>query len=100
MLPIEIANYNAWAERLEAALEVVYPSTVWLVADLDDSIELPVEENRRSRFCLIAMTQDGGRYVSADVPFPLVVDEETFPLVVVALGREIERRLAATVGDA
>ncbi len=99
MLPIEIANYNAWAERLEATLEVVYPSTLWLVADLDNSIELPVEENRLRRFCLIAMTLDGGRYVSADVPFTLVVDEETFPLVVGALGRELERRLAAMVRE-
>ena len=34
---------------------------------------------------------------SVDGPFTLVVDEEAFDLVVVALGREIEWRLVAEI---
>lgn len=99
MLPIEQAHYTAWAQRLEGGLALAYPRTLWLVLDPDDAIWLPVRIEDKQPFHLVAMTRDGGRCVRGNVPFTLVVDEETFPLVVVALGRELERRLAAMVEE-
>ncbi len=99
MLPIEQAHYNACADRVEATLALAYPRTLWLVLNQDEIIQLPQERDVLRRFRVIAMTQDGGRYVNADVPFSLVVDEEVFALVVSELGRELERRLAALVEE-
>ncbi len=99
MLPIELTHYTVWAERLEAALDAAYPRTLWVVPDAVEVLGLPITHDAARYFCVVAMTQDGSRQVTAQVPFPLVVDEEAFPLVVVALGREIERRLAATVKE-
>jgi len=97
MLPIERAHYNAWADRVEAALALAYPNTLWLVLSQDDIIRLPKEHDVLRRFRVIAMTADGGREVGVNVPFMLIVDEELFALFIVALGREVERRLAAMV---
>ncbi len=99
MVHIEHVHYTAWAERLEAALKLIYPRTLWLVQHQDEVIRLPPAPEVLRWFRVIAMTQDGGRSVTADVPFTLVVDEEAFALVVVALGWELERRLAAMVGE-
>jgi hypothetical protein len=106
MLPIELSHYNVWADRLEAALEVAYPNTMWLVLqhdELDDgdplSIGLPWDGGLLPAFRLMAVKVGTGRYLYQDVPYTLVVDEEAFALAVVALGRELERRLAAMVEE-
>ena len=99
MLPIELAHYTAWAQRLGAGLEVACPRTLWLVLDQDDICSLPPEGGVPRQFRVIGMTQDGTRYICQDVPFALVVDEESFALVVVALGQELERRLAARIEE-
>lgn len=101
MIPIELTHYSAWAQRLKAALDAAYPRTLWLVQDPADIIRLPVEHDRLDRFYLVAMTEDGSRQITANVPFTLVVvvDEEAFALMVFALGRELERRLKAMVGE-
>lgn len=99
MLPIEAVHYAAWAERLGAGLEAAYPRTLWLVLDQTAINRLAPEEQVPRQFRVVAMTQDGSRQVFQEFPFTLVVDEEAFALVVVALGREVERRLAAMVGE-
>ena len=99
MLPIERAHYAAWGERLAAALGVAYPRTLWLVPDLDAVLTLPRVVDSPRQFQIVAMSQDGGRQVTTAVPLAVVVDEEAFALVVFALGRELERRLAALVQD-
>jgi len=96
MLPIELAHYSAWAQRLGAGLEAAYPHTLWLVLDQDDISCLPPEGGVPRQFRVMGMTQDGSRHTCQDVPFTLVADEEAFALVVVALGQELERRLAAS----
>ena len=52
----------------------------------------------RRPFLVMAMAQNGRQHVMANVPFTLIVDEEAFPLVVVALGLGLERRLSMIVG--
>ena len=106
MVPLEMAHYNVWAERFEAALQVACPRTFWMVlqhVERGDGgpwcFDLPWDGDLVLAFRLIAVTLGSGRYIWKDVPFSLVVDEEAFALVVVALGWELERRLAVLVGE-
>ncbi len=106
MLPIELAHYNVWAQRLEVALRATYPHTFWVVLQHAEHavgdpwhLDIPWDGGLLPLFRLIAVKVSTGRSICEDVPFTLVVDEEAFALVVVALGRELERRLEAMVGE-
>ena len=59
---------------------------------------LPWDGGRLPVFWLIAVRVCSGVHIWEDVPFTLVVDEEAFALVV-ALGQELERRLAEMVEE-
>lgn len=99
MISIERAHYNAWAHRLEASLAHAYPRTVWVVPSHDRVAALLGRVDTPFGFRIIGGRPGSSRRVSVNVPFTLVVDEEVFSLVVVALGRELERRLAALVEE-
>ncbi len=101
MTHVEQAHYNVWAERLESELHVAYPCTFWMVLrhaehQIGDPwrIDIPWDGGPLPRFRLIAVKLGTGRSICEDVPFTLVVDEEAFTLVVQALGRDLEWRLA------
>ncbi len=106
MIPIERAHYNVWAERLESELQAAYPRVLWLVLQHDEltggdpwRMDIPRDGAPLPLFRLMAVKLGTGRFLWEDVPFTLVVDEESFVLVVARLGRELERRLAAMVGE-
>lgn len=106
MLPIELAHYNRWAERLEAALQAACPRTFWWVLQHGELGEgdpwhlgLPWDGGLLPEFRLIAVKMVSGRHLCEDVPFTLVVDEDAFALVVVVLGRELERRLSTLIEE-
>lgn len=99
MLPIEETCYNAWAARLENALQAAHSCTLWLVLrhdELEHAYMLhrdPLCDDRIPVFRLVAVKMGTQEHIFEDVPFMLVVDEEAFTSVV-ELGRELERRLA------
>jgi len=106
MLPLELAHYDTWALRLETALQAAYPRTLWFVLHPDEGehvglwcVRLPWDGAPLTAFRLIAVKAGTRCFTWEDVPFTLVVDEEAFPMVVVALGRELERRLAAIMEE-
>ncbi len=99
MIPIELTHYAAWAERLEAALALAYPRTLWLVLRQDERISMTLHPDFPRDFQVVAVPPGTRRHASVDIPFAVVVDEEAFALVVVTLGAELERRLAAMVEE-
>ncbi len=98
MIPIERAHYRAWAQRLEVELVLAYPRTLWWVLHEDERMIMTLEVDSPQGFQVVAVPPGTRRHISVDVPFSLIVDEESFPVVVEVLGRELERRLKAMVG--
>jgi len=105
MFPIEETFYNAWAGRLEDALQAAHSRTLWLVLRHDELEHVHLlhrdplwDDDRIPVFRLVAVKMGTQERICEDVPFTLVVDEDAFPLVV-ELGRKLEQQLAATVGE-
>lgn len=94
MLPIQRAHYDAWVRRIEDELCERYPRPHWVVVPLEDLIRLPGPEPVPPWFQIVACTSDGRRCIMARLPFEPAVDESLFERVMVAFGREMERRLA------
>ncbi len=97
--PMEIAHYNQWAWRLEVSLLALFPRILWKISRLHELAGIPHPVGIPPWYRIVATTRGGRRSVVVSVKVAPLVNEAISPRLLIALGRELEHRLATTLEE-